>query len=258
MTRRAQNYSNSNGFRLVLIAVVCAHAVAMLWQPFGVPVQNGGIGIVMNGNNHVTIGPFFRDINLNTHPSITADQGRSAADADLNQFNVSLAGYIANLLQPGLNHLTQQASAVVSIQPALGIYPTADGYRLVWKVAKSFTNPLDPLTVDLDFELGTVDGQVLSNSATATANEFVTSVVQSNTTYILRVLGWASGPTTFNIVSDQLLPEDSPNKNAGTCTSGGNPFASATTNPVAGLFRFFIVNPLTTRSRLFVSSKLIT
>jgi hypothetical protein len=98
--------------------------------------------------------------------------------------------------------------------------------------------------VDLDFELRTTDGQVLMRSAGSTPNEFVSANVQPNTTYIFRVLGWANGPTTFTIQSDQLLPEGSPNENAGTQTRGGSWFQPAATPSVSGLFRF-TVNPLT-------------
>jgi len=97
--------------------------------------------------------------------------------------------------------------------------------------------------VDLDFELRTVGGQVLARSAGATATERVSSSVQPNTTYILRVLGFANGPTTFNIVSDQLLPNGSPNANAGTQTSGGGSTVGGTVSAIR-LVRF-TVNPLT-------------
>jgi hypothetical protein len=71
----------------------------------------------------------------------------------------------------------------------------------------------------------------------------VTAGVQPNTTYILRVLGYLNGPSTFTIETTQLLPENSPNANGGTRTSGGS-ILSAVTNPVSGLFRF-TVNPIT-------------
>ena len=99
-------------------------------------------------------------------------------------------------------------------------------------------------TVDLDFELRTTDGQILMRSATASPNEFVSANVQPSTTYIFRVLGWANGPTTFSIVSDQLLPQGSPNENAGTRSTGGTWFEPATMPTISGLFRF-TVNPLT-------------
>jgi hypothetical protein len=98
--------------------------------------------------------------------------------------------------------------------------------------------------VDLDFELRTVDGQVITRSAGSSANEFVSSAVQPNTKYILRVLGFANGPTTYNIAITELLPNGSPNANGGTRTAGSSSSGSTTTSPISGLFRF-VVNPLT-------------
>src|SRR6185295_6263447 len=46
--------------------------------------------------------------------------------------------------------------------------------------------------VDMDFELRTMDGQVLMRSAGSTATEFVSSAVQPNTTYVFRVLGFSN------------------------------------------------------------------
>ncbi|HEV8590865.1 MAG TPA: M36 family metallopeptidase [Pyrinomonadaceae bacterium] len=127
----------------------------------GIPVSNGGIGVVMNANNQVVMasGPFFRDIAVNTQPSISADQAKAAANADLNQFNVALPSYITNLLQTGLSNITQQASVVDSIPPTLGVYPTADGYRLIWKVAKFSTNPFGLYMVSIDAHTGELVGR---------------------------------------------------------------------------------------------------
>jgi hypothetical protein len=97
--------------------------------------------------------------------------------------------------------------------------------------------------VDLDFDLLDQSGRVLATSAGATATEHVSASVQPNTTYILRVKGFANGPSTFNIVCEQLLPNNSPNANAGTRTSGGDSTTSGTTT-LTRLVRF-TVNPLT-------------
>jgi hypothetical protein len=101
-------------------------------------------------------------------------------------------------------------------------------------------------SVDLDFELRTVSGQVLSRSAGATATEFVSSSVQPNTKYIMRVLGFANGPSTFNIATTQLLPNGSPNENGGTRTSGSSGTATSNGTPgTLGVTRLvrFTVNP---------------
>ena len=124
----------------------------------GIPVKNGGIGIVMNGNKQVIMasGPFFRDVNVNTEPTLSASQAVTAANTDLQRFAANLPSYITNLLSNGLNILTEQASAVSQIEPALGIYPTANGYRLVWNVAKFSTDPFGLYMISVDAHSGEV------------------------------------------------------------------------------------------------------
>lgn len=124
----------------------------------GIPVKNGGIGLVLNANNQVIMasGPHFRDVSVNTNPTLSAAQARAAANTDLNRFNVNLPSYITNLLQTGLQNLTQQAAAVENLEPQLGIYPTADGYRLVWKVAKFSLNPFGLYMVAVDAHSGEI------------------------------------------------------------------------------------------------------
>src|SRR5688500_326495 len=122
----------------------------------GVPVHNGGIGIVLNSNKQVIMasGPFFRDINVNTQPSLSAAQARAAADADLARFAVNVPPAAANLLRGALARLTQHASVVSQLEPVLSVYPTSDGYRLVWKVAKFSTNPFGLYVVQIDAHTG--------------------------------------------------------------------------------------------------------
>jgi hypothetical protein len=99
--------------------------------------------------------------------------------------------------------------------------------------------------VDMDMELRTADGQIIMRSAGSTPNEFVSTSVQPNTTYIIRVLGYANAVATYNVAVTELLPQGSPNANGGTRTVGGTGIgSSATTKPVAGLLRF-TVNSLT-------------
>lgn len=124
----------------------------------GIPVKDGGIGLVLNANNQVIMasGPHFRDVSVNTQPTLSAAQARAAANTDLNRFIVNLPDYITNLLQTGYQNLTQQAAAVENIEPQLGIYPTADGYRLVWKVAKFSLNPFGLYMVAVDAHSGEI------------------------------------------------------------------------------------------------------
>ncbi|MEO7672830.1 MAG: M36 family metallopeptidase, partial [Pyrinomonadaceae bacterium] len=127
----------------------------------GVPVSDGGIGLVMNANKQVIMasGPFFRDINIGTQPSLSADQARAAADADLQRFSANIPDAVANLLQAGTAALTAQAAPIANLEPQLGVYPTADGYRLIWKVAKFSTNPFGLYMISVDANTGEIVGR---------------------------------------------------------------------------------------------------
>jgi Zn-dependent metalloprotease len=124
----------------------------------GVDVKDGGIGLVMNANKQVVMasGPFFRDVNVNTNPALTADQARATVDADLAQYSNSIVNSAQNLFQPALNVVSQQTQVVNNLQPKLGIYPTADGYKLVWKVAKMSTNPFGLYLYSIDANTGEI------------------------------------------------------------------------------------------------------
>src|SRR5436190_1751584 len=110
----------------------------------------------MNANNQVIMasGPYFRNVTVNTTPTISANQARAAANADLNQFAVNIPSAVGNLIQPALNGIGSQMSAVNNLPPTLGIYPTADGYKLVWKIGKFSTNPFGLYMVAIDAQTG--------------------------------------------------------------------------------------------------------
>jgi Zn-dependent metalloprotease len=124
----------------------------------GIPVANGGIGIVMNANKQVIMasGPFFRDVAVNTAPTLSPEQAKQAAAADLQQFHVALPDAVMNLLQTGLSNLTAQAAPIENLEPQLGVYPMADGYRLVYKVAKFSTNPFGLYMISVDAHTGEI------------------------------------------------------------------------------------------------------
>jgi hypothetical protein len=124
----------------------------------GIPVTNGGIGVVLNGKNQIIAvsGPFFRDVNVATQPAISAAQAKNAADADLAKYAANIPSAVADLLKPALSVLTQQMSALSNLEPQLGIYPTVDGYRLVYKVAKFSTNPFGLYLTTVDAQNGEI------------------------------------------------------------------------------------------------------
>jgi Zn-dependent metalloprotease len=124
----------------------------------GIDVKDGGVGIVLNGNNQVVMvsGPFFRDVSVNTNPSISAEQAIAAADGNLAQFRNPQFDQLNNLFGPANQLLTQQLGAINNEQPKLGIYPTADGYKLVWKVARFSLNPFGAYLISVDANTGDI------------------------------------------------------------------------------------------------------
>jgi hypothetical protein len=151
--------SNTADLRLVSNVAALGGRLLRFQQTFGgVDVRNGGIGLVMSANNQVIAasGPYFRDVAVNTQPSLSAEQARSAASADLAKFSVQLPTAALNLLKPAYEIFTRQTAIVEQLQPTLGIYPTVDGYRLVWKVAKISTNPFGVYMISVDAHTGEI------------------------------------------------------------------------------------------------------
>lgn len=151
--------SSVNNLRLVSNRQALGGYLLRFQQTFGgVDVINGGVGLVMNGNKQVVMasGPHFRNVSVNTEPSISAQQARQTAGADLERFKINLPENIKNIMQPALNILGEKMASVNNLEPRLGIYPTADGFRLVWKVANYSTNPFGLFLTQVDAHTGEI------------------------------------------------------------------------------------------------------
>lgn len=91
---------------------------------------------------------------------------------------------------------------------------------------------------DLDFSMLDSDGKVLSTSGNLGASEQVGSTVVGGDTYILRVKGYANGPTQFTIVLDQMVTDASDASNetseAGSPADSGVELVEFVVNPLNG------------------------
>lgn len=151
--------SDMNNLRLFDQKAALGGHMLRFQQTFGgVDVKDGGVGLVLNSDNQVIMasGPFFRDVNVNTVPSISPAQAKTMVDTDINRFKANLPSAVNNLFQTANTILNQQLGAVNNEAPRLGIYPTADGYKLVWKVARFSTNPFGVYLVMIDAHSGQV------------------------------------------------------------------------------------------------------
>lgn len=124
----------------------------------GIDVINGGVGVVLNGQNRVVMasGPYFRNVTVNTQPSISAEAAKQAASAELARYHIDIPPNVRNLLQPALTALGEKANLVNDLEPRLGIYPTVDGYKLVWKVSQFSTDPFGLFLTQIDAQTGQV------------------------------------------------------------------------------------------------------
>ncbi|MBV9210457.1 MAG: hypothetical protein JOZ52_07500, partial [Acidobacteria bacterium] len=150
---------NANDLQLFSQTQALGGTLLRFKQTFnGIDVKDGGVGLVLNGNNQVVMasGPYFRDVNVNTTPTLSAEQAKSAVDADLARYHSNLLDSLASTFQAANNLLTQQLGPVNSQPARLGIYPTADGYRLVWKVAKFSINPFGVYLYSVDARTGEI------------------------------------------------------------------------------------------------------
>ena len=91
---------------------------------------------------------------------------------------------------------------------------------------------------DLDFSMLDSDGKVLSTSGNLGASEQVGSTVVGGDTYILRVKGYANGPTQFTIVLDQMVTDASDasdeTSEAGSPADSGVELVEFVVNPLNG------------------------
>lgn len=124
----------------------------------GIDVKDGGVGLVLNGNKQVVMasGPYFRDVNVNPTPTLTAAQAAAAVNADLNRYHSSLLDSLSDVFGAANQLLNQQLGAINNEAPRLGIYPTANGYRLVWKVGRFSTNPFGAFLYMIDAQTGEI------------------------------------------------------------------------------------------------------
>jgi Zn-dependent metalloprotease len=149
--------SNVSDLRVVRNTNALGGHLLRFQQTFnGLDVKDGGIGLVLNANNQVIMasGPYFRDVQVNTQPTLSAAQAKAAAAADLARFHVALPESVMSLLRPALAGLAKQVAVLDQYQPTLGVYPTVDGYKLVWKVARFSENPFGLYLVSIDAHTG--------------------------------------------------------------------------------------------------------
>jgi len=124
----------------------------------GIPVVGSGIGVVMDGERRVKMvsGPYQRDLQVNTTPSLGGAAAVAKAQADLSRFQVTWVPGVAEKLNPALDLLASQLGPMATPRPHLQVFPTADGPRLVWKFYLFSRNPFGFFKYYVDASSGAV------------------------------------------------------------------------------------------------------
>ena len=150
--------ANVADLRLVSNRQALGGSLLRFQQTFGgIDVKNGGVGLVIKENRVIAAsGPYFNGINVSTQPTVSAAQARQTVDSDLAKYQINFPANISKLFEAGLSLLSKQLAPVSNLEPRLGIYPTADGYRLVWKVAKFSVNPFGLFLTEVDANTGEI------------------------------------------------------------------------------------------------------
>ena len=124
----------------------------------GIPVVGSGVGVVMDGERRVKMvsGPYQRDLQVNTTPSLDGAAAVAKAQADLARFQVQWVPGVAEKLTPALDLLASQLGPMATPRPHLQVFPTADGPRLVWKFYMFSRNPFGFFKYYVDAASGAV------------------------------------------------------------------------------------------------------
>src|SRR5205814_4194886 len=136
----------------------------------GAEVVNGGVGFVMTANKEIRMvtGSTFRDVNVASAPSLSADAATAAAQAALATYSVSRPSGTDQYFSPAINALQAEIAPVLRA-PKLNIFPTADGYKLAWNVITFSPNPFGLYITQVDANSGQIlfrDNKVLAQSST--------------------------------------------------------------------------------------------
>lgn len=125
----------------------------------GLPVANGGVGLVMDGQRRIKMvsGPYHADLSLNSAPSLNASAAVASAQADLERYRRPWSAGVADVLNPALDLLQSQIGLLATPHPELNIFPTPGGARLAYTFFLFSRNPFGMFKYQVD----ALSGQVL-------------------------------------------------------------------------------------------------
>ena len=125
----------------------------------GLPVANGGVGVLMDGRRRIKMisGPYHSNLSFSVNPSLDAAAAVAAAQADLERYRRPWVNGVAEVLNPALDLLASQLGVLAMPHPQLNIFPTPGGARLAYSFLLFSRNPFGFFRYQVD----ALTGQVL-------------------------------------------------------------------------------------------------
>lgn len=125
----------------------------------GLPVANGGIGVVMDAQRRIKMisGPYHSNLSFGVNPGLEAAAAVAAAQADLVRYRRPWAAGVAAVLNPALDLIQSQIGVLATPHPELNVFPTPGGARLAYTFFVFSRNPFGMFKYQVD----ALTGQVL-------------------------------------------------------------------------------------------------
>lgn len=124
----------------------------------GIPVSNGGVGVVMDGGRRIKMvsGPYHTNLSLDTTPTLDGAAAVATAQADLAQYKAEWTSAVAAVMNPALDQLAAELGVLATPHPELNIFPTPDGPRLTYTFFLFSRNPFGMFQYQVDAATGAV------------------------------------------------------------------------------------------------------
>ena len=124
----------------------------------GLPVANGGIGVVMDGQRRIKMisGPYHSNLSLSINPGLDAAAAVAAAQTELERYRRPWANGVAAVLNPALDLLASQIGVLATPHPELNVFPTPGGARLAYTFLLFSRNPFGMFRYQVDAFTGQV------------------------------------------------------------------------------------------------------
>ncbi|MGS2720051.1 M36 family metallopeptidase [Paraglaciecola aestuariivivens] len=124
----------------------------------GIKVDASGLGVIIDADNKVraVMGPYQKDFNVSSQPSLAANAAVLAASQNLAQFEKNLSVDALNVLTPAFEKIADKLGVFKTPMPELRFVQAGDEHKLVWQFYYYSTNPFGVFKFMVDAQSGDV------------------------------------------------------------------------------------------------------